>query len=95
MVMLDLMKIENGTLTEEKWNVTFMKHQPYSYSKVMAEALLEELKKQDRWDLVVINPPVVLGPSLSENNTSGSLDLMWPLAMDPSNQGSTDSDRYG
>jgi nucleoside-diphosphate-sugar epimerase len=74
----DLQNIESGTLTEENWNVTSsMEHQPYSYSKVMAERLCwEELKKQNQWDLVVINPPVVLGPSLSETNTSGSLDLM-------------------
>jgi len=64
----------NGQFTEKDWNTSSdLEHQPYSYSKTLAEkeawAMAEE---QSRWDLVVINPSFVLGPSLSERTDSTS-----------------------
>jgi nucleoside-diphosphate-sugar epimerase len=69
---------ENGVLTEKHWNTTSsIDHQPYNYSKVAAEKAAWEIAgKQDRWDLVVINPAFVLGPSLTQGSDSTSLSTM-------------------
>ena len=62
----------NNTLTEAIWNNTSSpSHQPYSYSKTIAEREAWKLADtQMRWSLVVINPPVVLGPTVSGKSTS-------------------------
>ena len=69
---IDCQKAPNGILTEEVWNSTAsLKHQPYSYSKTLAEKEAWEINKnQSRWDLVTINPSLVLGPPLNPHNTS-------------------------
>lgn len=69
-------------LTEEHWNETSsMSHLPYAYSKVMAEkAAWDIAEKQDRWDLVVINPAFLLGPSLTTASDSTSLATLKQLA---------------
>lgn len=55
-----------------------MDHQPYSYSKYLAEKKAWEIAdKQDRWQLVTINPSLVLGPPLNPKaTTSASFDLL-------------------
>lgn len=67
--------------TEEHFNSTSsMKHQPYSFSKVMAEKEAWRIHaEQSKWDLVVINPALVLGPSLAGNSNSESLQIMKDL----------------
>lgn len=57
----------NGILTEDVWNTTAsLEYQPYSYSKTLAEKKAWEINKQQtRWDLVTINPSLVLGPALN------------------------------
>lgn len=65
----DAQDVENkpgGVFNEEDWNTTSsLTHQEYSYSKVAAERKAWEIAEaQDRWDLVVINPSFVLGPSI-------------------------------
>lgn len=74
----DIKQTKNGVFTEEYWNTTSsVEHQPYNYSKVAAEqAAWEIAKKQNRWDLVVINPGLVLGPSLTQASDSTSLSTM-------------------
>jgi nucleoside-diphosphate-sugar epimerase len=69
---IDCQKAPNGVLTEEIWNTTAsLKHQSYSYSKTLAEKEAWEInKKQNRWDLITINPSLVLGPPLNPHNTS-------------------------
>lgn len=64
--------------TEKHWNTTSsLSHQPYSYSKLRAEKRAWELAEdQDRWQLVVINPGFVLGPSLTTASDSASLSTM-------------------
>lgn len=63
---------------EDNWNNTSNhKHQPYSYSKVAAERkALEMSKRQSRWELVCINPALVMGPSLTASSQSGSIEIL-------------------
>jgi nucleoside-diphosphate-sugar epimerase len=77
----DIHKLNQGMLTEASWNTTSsVKHQPYPYSKTMSEKEAWKIaKKQSRWDLVVINPGLILGPSLSRRTDSTSIDLMIQL----------------
>ncbi len=67
-----------GIFTESDWNSTSgPDHQPYSYSKTVAERTAWQMvKEQDRWDLVTINPGFILGPSLSTRRDSTSIALM-------------------
>lgn len=52
-------------------------HQPYSYSKVMAEKKAWQLsEQQENWKLVVINPSFVVGPPLTLRSSSESLTFM-------------------
>ncbi|QCK14858.1 NAD-dependent epimerase/dehydratase family protein [Mangrovivirga cuniculi] len=64
--------------TEENWNTTSNKdHQPYPYSKTLAERKAWELHdKQEQWFLAVINPSFVMGPSLTKISNSESLKFM-------------------
>jgi len=70
--------MENSTLSGKYWNETsFTTNNPYSYSKVVAEREAWKMcDAQSCWDLVVINPGLVLGPSLSPESTSGSLYML-------------------
>ena len=72
----------NGKLTEEMWNTTAsLDYQPYSYSKTLAEKKAWEINKsQQKWDLVTINPSLVMGPPLNPNaTTSESFSLLKQL----------------
>lgn len=63
---------------ESYWNETSSaEHQPYTYSKVAAEKIAWDMQAtQNRWSLVCINPALVLGPSLTPNTQSGSVELL-------------------
>ncbi|WCL81436.1 NAD-dependent epimerase/dehydratase family protein [Saprospira sp. CCB-QB6] len=72
----------NGELTEKIWNTTAsLKYQPYSYSKTLAEKKAWEMQKaQNRWELVTINPALVMGPPLNPKaTTSESFTIMKQL----------------
>lgn len=64
--------------TEEDWNESSsLQHQPYSYSKVLAEREAWKIASaQERWKLVVINPSFVLGPTLSQRSDSTSTAMV-------------------
>ena len=52
-------------------------HEPYSYSKTLAEQEAWRLAAgQERWDLVVINPAFILGPALGPAPTSESFTVV-------------------
>lgn len=77
----DLESLPNKTLTEAVWNTSSsLTHQPYSYSKTVAEkAAWEQVKQQaspDRWDLVVVNPSLVIGPGINPYGTSESFQIV-------------------
>jgi nucleoside-diphosphate-sugar epimerase len=80
--LIDIQGYPRGVATEENWNTTSSaKHQPYAYSKTIAEKLAwDTAATQDRWDLVVINPAWIFGPSLSRRSDMVSADLMIGLA---------------
>jgi len=64
--------------TEDDWNTTSsLEHQPYPYSKTVAEKEAWSTQAgQDRWDLVTIHPGLVLGPSLTKASKSGTFRTM-------------------
>ncbi len=71
-----------GRLTEDSWNSTAsLTYQPYSYSKTVAEREAWRIAHaQSRWDLVVINPSLVIGPGISAWPTSESFRIVRRLA---------------
>ncbi|HRY34159.1 MAG TPA: aldehyde reductase [Bacteroidales bacterium] len=77
----DLTKLPDNTADENSWNHSSSPdHQPYSYSKTVAEKAAWEInRRQDRWDLVVMNPSLVVGPSLNMHPTSESFNLIRQL----------------
>lgn len=78
----DLLCLPNGTADESYWNTSStIKHQAYSYSKTIAEKEAWTLNEmQNRWDLVTINPVLILGPGINAQITSESLNLFRQLA---------------
>ena len=89
---IDILQVPGRVFTEEHWNTTSsVDHQPYYYSKVMAEREAWSMQKsQSRWDLVTVNPGLVLGPSMARASASTSLvfirqlgnGTMYPAAPD-------------
>jgi nucleoside-diphosphate-sugar epimerase len=79
---IDTRQAPGGMLTEDIWNTTAsIDYQPYSYSKTLAEKKAWEIAgNQSEWDLVTINPSLVLGPPLNpHSNTSESLSILKQL----------------
>ncbi len=77
----DMKKIPRGFFTEEDWNFSSSEnHQPYSYSKFLAEKEAWKIHDaQNRWRLVTINPGMVGGPALTKSSASTSIDTMIAL----------------
>jgi dihydroflavonol-4-reductase len=69
-------------ISEDMWNTTStVNHNPYNYSKTVAEKLAWDMsEKQERWKLVVINPSFVMGPTLSKTSTSGTHGMIGQMA---------------
>ena len=74
----DLEDIGADRFDESHWNSTSNEHhQPYSYSKRLAEQIAwETAGAQDRWNLVVVNPGLVLGPGLSPHTKAEGVLVM-------------------
>jgi len=75
---IDLNSTEKNTFDENTWNSSSsVEHQPYSYSKLLAEKEAWRIsKEQDNWDLVVINPSLVIGPGINPYGTSESFNIL-------------------
>lgn len=78
----DINRTSGGQFDESYWNESSTAaHQPYSYAKTQAEkAAWRLVKAQKRWNLVVINPGFILGPSLSKWQQSFSINTMLSMA---------------
>ncbi len=74
----DARNIPGGVFTEEHWNTSSnLEHQPYAYSKTLAEKEAWKIAgEQSRWSLVVMNPGFILGPSLTRRDDSTSIGFM-------------------
>ena len=74
----DIKSAPGGVFTEKEWNVSSSAdHNPYAYSKTIAEKEAWGIaKEQDRWDLLTINPGMILGPSLSKRTDSTTIRAM-------------------
>lgn len=75
----DLKNTPKHIFTEEIWNTSSTaKHGAYSYSKTLAEKEAWAIHdKQTRWDLITINPSLVLGPAINPlDNTSESFKII-------------------
>ncbi len=75
---VDILQVPSRVFDESHWNTTSsVDHQPYLYSKTVAEQEAWALqKKQSRWDLVCINPGLVMGPALTTNSISASITTL-------------------
>jgi nucleoside-diphosphate-sugar epimerase len=75
---IDMKEQGLSEFTEAHFNTSSsLTHQPYSYSKVIAEKVAWEIAKtQNNWELVVINPSFIMGPSLTKDSNSESLHFM-------------------
>lgn len=69
---IECKSLPNGKFTEANWNTTAsLDYQPYSYSKTLAEKKAWKMAEaQGNWDLVTINPSLVMGPPLNPNETT-------------------------
>ena len=74
----DLKAAPRGVFDEEVWNTSSsVGHQAYSYSKTLAEREGWSIaKQQSRWDLVVMNPCLVMGPGVTPDATSESFAIL-------------------
>ncbi|MDW7774047.1 MAG: aldehyde reductase [Desulfobulbaceae bacterium] len=74
----DITATPGGVFTEKEWNMTSSAaHQPYPYSKTIAEKEAWAIAgEQDKWDLLTINPGWIFGPSLSKRRDPMSIGTM-------------------
>ncbi|NTU68874.1 MAG: NAD-dependent epimerase/dehydratase family protein [Chlorobiaceae bacterium] len=74
----DIKNTPNGMFTEDIWNTSSsIDHQPYPYSKTLAEKEAWEIQgRQHRWDLVMLNPSMVIGPGINPFATSESFSIV-------------------
>ena len=74
----DTEKTPLGVFTEDIWNTTStLDHNPYYLSKTLAEKEAWKIaQSQNEWDLVTINPSLVMGPGLNPKGTSESFNFI-------------------
>jgi len=75
---IDMKNQHLSKFTENEFNTSSsLDHQPYSFSKVQAEKKAWEIaKQQSSWELIVVNPSFVMGPSLGSISKSESIKFM-------------------
>lgn len=74
---VDKQLIEKDSFDESHWNKTSsISHQPYSYSKTLAEEEAWKLAEKANFQLITINPGFILGPTPTKRSDSESIALM-------------------
>ncbi|WP_109832423.1 NAD-dependent epimerase/dehydratase family protein [Reichenbachiella versicolor] len=78
----DCIGVKDETFTENYWNKSSnLNYQPLGFAKTVAEREAWKLHdEQNRWKLVVLNPSLFLGPSLTFKSKSGSFDFIRKIA---------------
>ena len=78
---VDVANAPGGVLTEDVWNTSSsLDHNPYQYSKTVAEKKAWAMAEaQNRWQLVVVNPSLVIGPGIRAQATSESFEIVKTL----------------
>ena len=78
---IDLRRTQHGEFTEQDWNTTSSpRHQARAYRRTLTEREAWRISGvQSRWDLIVLNPTLVLGPSISPNVHAPSFSLLKKL----------------
>lgn len=89
----DAADLNGKAATEADWNTSAsVSYEPYYYSKTVAEKKAWEMAKaQNRWDLIVLNPGFILGPSLSTRVDSESNKFMVNMGKGVYRTGMVDS----
>lgn len=89
----DLENIASGVFTERDWNTTSsLIHNAYSYSKTEAEKEAWKIAgSQNQWELVTINPSLVMGPGLNANATSESFNMITQMGDGSQKLGAPDA----
>ena len=75
---IDVMSMDKQILSEHYFNgSSTLQNNPYHFAKVKAELEAWRIcRSQSHWSMVVLNPGLILGPSLSPESESGSLFLL-------------------
>lgn len=75
---IEILDTAQNRFDESHWNSTSSTdYQPYPYSKVAAEKEAWKMQaEQSRWELICINPALVMGPSLTASTQSGSVEVL-------------------
>lgn len=78
----ELDETPEGVFAPSRWNSrSSLAHNPYSYSKTVAERRAWALcEQQDRWTMTTINPAFIVGPPLSGRRDSTSVNLIRMMA---------------
>ncbi|PLW67873.1 NAD-dependent epimerase/dehydratase family protein [Pseudohalioglobus lutimaris] len=89
----DIESTASGVFTEDDWNTTSsLTHNPYSYSKTEAEKEAWKIAgSQSQWELVTINPSLVMGPGLNPNATSESFNMIMQMGDGSQKRGTPDA----
>ena len=86
---VDAQSVDGGIFNESMWNTAT--DGEYSYSKTIAEKEAWRInEEQKRWDLVVINPSFVLGPSLNSDAMFESKKFMLQMGNGDLKSGAPD-----
>ncbi len=67
---------KDRSFNEDDWNTeSTLEKEPYRYSKVLAEKAAWDLAKNAQFDLVVLNPPFIIGEVLGSLKTLDDMNL--------------------
>ncbi|WP_242124210.1 NAD-dependent epimerase/dehydratase family protein [Sphingobium sp. Sx8-8] len=85
----DIATYPGQVMTEQCWNSSSsLDHNPYPYSKVLAEKEAWKIAEaQSRWKLVVINPGFVLGPAINPYGEGESFAVIRQMGGGPMKAG--------